>query len=182
MEWLISLDGNLLVLIQEYVRMEWMNDIWRGITHLGDKGWFWIAISMVLLLCKKTRKVGFIASVSLLLGFLLTNVWLKNFIERPRPFIQIDSLIPLISAPKDFSFPSGHTCSSFAVASVFYRMLPRKVGICAIFLAILVGFSRLYLGVHYPTDVLAGAIVGVLSGYCAEAIYNVIHEKIFKKA
>ena len=92
----------------------------------------------------------------------MTNLLLKNLVARPRPFAEIEALIPLIAKPTDFSFPSGHTTASFAVALVMVRMLPKKIGVPAVAVATLVAFSRLYLGVHYPTDVLVGLLVAAI--------------------
>lgn len=105
------------------------------------------------------RPVGVTALISLVVCFVATNLVLKNVIARPRPFDEISAVIPLIIKPEDYSFPSGHTCASFASAFVYYRMLPRKYGAAAVFLAALIGFSRIYLGVHYPTDILGGILV-----------------------
>ncbi|MEF9916730.1 MAG: phosphatase PAP2 family protein [Lachnospiraceae bacterium] len=165
MEWLQSLDGNILLFIQDYIRIDGMNGVWKIITSLANSGWFWIALSTVLLVPKKTRAAGFLALLSLGIGFLITNVWLKNMVARPRPYVEIDALTILIRAPHDFSFPSGHTCSSFAAAGVYYKMLPKKFGVAALVLAGLIGFSRLYLGVHYPTDVLGGLMIGLASSF-----------------
>ena len=84
-------------------------------------------------------------------GALITNVCLKNLVARPRP-MSVEGLVPLIGKPTDYSFPSGHTCASFACALVLYRILPKKYGVPAVILASLIAFSRLYVGVHYPTD------------------------------
>ena len=155
-------DISILLYIQEHIRKEWMNGFWRAITFLGDGGWFWILCAVVLLAVPKTRKTGYAAALSLIFGAIVTNLLLKNIVARPRPFAEIEALIPMITKPKDFSFPSGHTTASFAVALVMLRMLPKKFGIPAVVLAALVAFSRLYLGVHYPTDVLAGFVIALV--------------------
>ena len=115
----------------------------------------------------KTRKTGVTAALSLLSGFLITNLLIKNAVARPRPFDTYTQIIPLITRPKDYSFPSGHTCASFAVALVCLRMLPGKWGILPVVLAGMIAFSRLYLGVHYPGDVLAGFLVALLTSTVA---------------
>ena len=99
--------------------------------------------------------------------FLITNLLIKNAVARPRPFDTYTQIIPLITRPKDYSFPSGHTCASFAVALVCLRMLPGKWGILPVVLAGMIAFSRLYLGVHYPGDVLAGFLVALLTSTVA---------------
>lgn len=116
---------------------------------------------------EKTRRTGSAALLSIAIGFLITNVLLKNMVARPRPFDAYTEIIPLITRPTDFSFPSGHTCASFACALVFFRMLPKKYGVPAVILAGMVAFSRLYLGVHYPGDVLGGFLVAVFTSTLA---------------
>lgn len=164
MNWITNIDVSILLFIQEYIRMDWMDGIWKFITFLGDAGWFWITLGVVLLIPKKTRKIGFMALLALGLGALITNVTLKPLIARTRPFDLVEAIVPLVERPHDFSFPSGHTCASFACAAVYYKMLPKKYGVPAVVLAALIGLSRLYVGVHYPTDVLGGLIVGIVSG------------------
>lgn len=163
MDWITNIDVSILLFIQEHIRMDWMDGIWKLITFLGDAGWFWIALGIVLLIPKKTRKVGLMALLALGLGALITNVTLKPLIARTRPFDLVEAIVPLVDRPHDFSFPSGHTCASFACAWVYYRMLPKKYGVPAVILAALIGVSRLYVGVHYPTDVLGGFLVGMIS-------------------
>ena len=162
-----QLDGEILLQIQQHLRSDMLTPFMKSVTFLGNGGWFWILCAVVLLVIPKTRKTGCAAALSLIFGAIVTNLLLKNIVARPRPFAEIEALIPLITKPKDFSFPSGHTTASFAVALVMLRMLPKKFGIPAVVLAALVAFSRLYLGIHYPTDVLAGALVGWLSALCA---------------
>lgn len=158
-QWIQSIDTATLLFIQEHLRIETMNGFWRAISFLGNGGWFWLVTAALLMVPRKTRRVGIAAFCSIALGFLVTNVILKNLVDRARPFDMMATLIPLIPPPGDSSFPSGHTCASFAVALIYMRMLPRTIGLLAVVLAAMIAFSRLYLGVHYPTDVLAGFLV-----------------------
>ena len=160
-------DISILLYIQEHIRKEWMNGFWRAITFLGDGGWFWILLAVVLLIMKKTRKAGVAAAIALVIGALITNVCLKNMVARVRPYDTYSALIPIVKRPIDWSFPSGHTCASFASAFVYFRLLPKKYGIPALVLACMIAFSRLYLGVHYPTDVLVGFLIGLLASVLA---------------
>ena len=135
------------------------------VTLLGDAGIFWIAMAVVLLFFKKTRRVGVGMGIALLAGLLLCNLTLKPLCQRPRPYdYQYDvfgKLIPLlIERQHDFSFPSGHTIASFEAAGVIW-LNRKKWGIAALALACLIAFSRLYLYVHYPTDVLFSVVLGI---------------------
>lgn len=105
-------------------------------------------------------------AIALLLGYLGTNLLLKNLVMRPRPFDAIPQLQALVHAG-GWSFPSGHSTSSMAAGVVMFRQLPRPIGALALILAILICLSRLYVGVHYPTDVLCGALIGILAALCA---------------
>jgi undecaprenyl-diphosphatase len=135
------------------------------ITLLGDAGIFWIAIAVVLLFFPKTRKVGLGMGAALIIGLLLCNVTLKPLIARIRPYdYQMQhfgvTIKLLIEAQHDFSFPSGHTIASFEAATVLL-IHNKKAGIPAMVLACLIAFSRLYLYVHYPTDVITSVILGI---------------------
>ena len=135
------------------------------ITLLGDAGIFWIAIAVVLLFFPKTRKVGLGMGAALVIGLLVCNVTLKPLIGRIRPYdYQLEhfgvTIKLLIEAQHDFSFPSGHTIASFEAATVLL-IHSKKAGIPAMVLACLIAFSRLYLYVHYPTDVIASIILGI---------------------
>lgn len=177
MEFLLQLDGNILLFIQEYIRYGWMEPFWKFITSLGDSGWFWIVLSLLFLIPKKTRKAGIAGILALVIGALITNVTLKNWVARIRPYEVVDGLKLLIERQHDFSFPSGHTCASFAAALAYYRFLPRKWGIASIVLAALIGFSRLYVGVHYPSDVLAGLLVGAFAAWAAGYLVKWVVDK-----
>ncbi|MDD3220410.1 MAG: phosphatase PAP2 family protein [Lachnospiraceae bacterium] len=165
MDWLLQLDGNILLWIQEYIRQDFMNGFWKFITSLGNGGWFWIVLSLVLCAIPKTRKAGVMALCSMALCAIVVNLGLKNIVARPRPYTQVEGLQILIAKPTDFSFPSGHTTASFAAAWCYFRMLPKKFGVPALVLAVFIALSRLYVGVHYPTDVLGGLIIGTLGSF-----------------
>ena len=107
------------------------------------------------------------ASLSLILDFVVVNVLLKNLVARARPYQALKGLLLLVEEATDYSFPSGHSGACFAVASVMFLCLPRKVGVPAIGMAALIAFSRLYVGIHYPTDVLGGILIGCLTGWTA---------------
>ena len=135
------------------------------ITHLGDGGIFWIAIAVVLMFIPKYRKAGFSMGAALLIGLLVCNVTLKPLLARPRPYdYQLEhfgkTISLLIATPHDFSFPSGHTLASFEGATVLF-LHDKRLGIPALVIASLVAFSRLYLYVHYPTDVLTSVVLGI---------------------
>ncbi|MDO5294480.1 MAG: phosphatase PAP2 family protein [bacterium] len=169
---LIQLDGNILIWIQENVRNDVLTPIFKFITHLGDSGSIWIVLSLLLLVSRKTRKVGFAALLALLLSLIVNNGILKNVVGRTRPYDAVEGLRALIGRQRDLSFPSGHTGSSFAAAIVLYRSLPKKYGVPALVLAALIGLSRLYVGVHYPTDVIFAAFSGTLLGLLALKMTN----------
>lgn len=158
MEW----DQELLLWIQENLRTEWLSPIVMLITHLGDAGIIWIAIILCLLIFKATRKEGFLCACSLLLVIFI-NMILKNMIARMRPYEVVEGLHRIIEAQSDSSFPSGHTECSFATGVVLLMRLPKRYGIPAIVLAVLISLSRLYVGVHYPTDVIAAALIGTVT-------------------
>ena len=167
MDWILDFDAGILLFIQEYIRQDFLTPLVKFITHLGDAGWFWIALSVVLLFFKKTRRAGITALLALLIGALITNVALKNLVARIRPYEVIEDLHLLIEKQSDYSFPSGHTCASFAAGLVYLKMLPCRYGVAAILLAVLIAFSRLYVGVHYPTDILGGILVGSFAAWAA---------------
>jgi undecaprenyl-diphosphatase len=168
-----SIDGFLLLLIQNHLRLDWLNPFFTFYTSLGNYGLLWIAVSLLLLCFRKTRKAGVLALAAMLLGLLINNLILKNLFARPRPWLTVEGLVPLLEPPDPNSFPSGHTCSSFAAAGIWLRTLPRRyMGVIALGAAALMGYSRLYVGVHYPSDVLAGMCVGLLGAWAVYSLYK----------
>ncbi|MBR1876428.1 MAG: phosphatase PAP2 family protein [Lachnospiraceae bacterium] len=175
------MEAQILLFIQENIRNEVLDPIMLAITSLGNAGIVWIIISLILLIIKKTRKIGICCAVALILQLTLINGILKNIVGRIRPYEVIDGLNCLVGVQKDPSFPSGHTTSSFAVAWIIFKKLPKKFGIPALILAALIALSRLYVGVHYPTDVLAGVFIGILLGILAIIITDRLFERFKKK-
>ena len=142
-------------------------DIWiPKFTILGNGGMIWILLACVLLCFPKTRRCGQTLAISLILIFLLGNCLLKPLVARPRPFMLNPELSLLIPSPTDFSFPSGHTYAGIAATVVLWHHNP-KWGISALVPALLIAFTRLYLMVHFPTDILGGIILGVVCGSVA---------------
>ena len=165
-------DGEILLWIQEHVRQDFLSPVVKFITHLGDAGWCWILLAVILLIVKKTRKIGLVTAVSLLSSYVVNNLILKNLVARVRPYEAVDGLQRIIEAQSDFSFPSGHSASSFAAAVVIFMLCPRKYGVPALVLAFLIALSRLYVGVHYPTDVLTGVISGTVIAVIVCTVYK----------
>ena len=135
------------------------------ITRLGDAGIIWIMLSIVLLLIPKTRKSGAVMVVALVVDVLLCNIVLKNLVARTRPYDVNTGVHLLVAKLHDYSFPSGHTAASFASVTALYLAGEKKLWKFALVLACLIAILRLYLYVHYPTDVLGGILFGVISGY-----------------
>ncbi len=155
-----------------------MDEIMKFITFFGDKGWFWIVLGIALLWFPKTRKMGLTVCIALIFSLILCNLTLKPIVARIRPYDVQKGIQLIISAPHDYSFPSGHTSASFASAfAVFFNN--KKWGSLALAFASLIAFSRLYLYVHFPTDVLGGLILGCV---CAVLAYYTVKflEKKYK--
>ena len=171
---------SILLWIQENLRGA-LDGFWVFITHLGDKGYLWIAIGIALLFFKKTRAVGISVLLALLINLFITNIGLKNIIARPRPFNVNLELVTLIKHPSSFSFPSGHTSGSLTAAFVLYHLMPKKIGVPAVVLATMIAFSRMYVGVHYPTDVLGGVVVAMIASTLGIMIVKFVKEKVWQK-
>ena len=166
-EWITNIDLAILDFIQKNIRCDFLDVIIPPITHLAEAGAIWIAVAVVLILFKKTRKTGFMVGAALLIGLALGNGVLKNVIARTRPYdldgVTIDLLVNKLH---DFSFPSGHTLASFEAATVL-MIRDKRMGIPALVLAVIIALTRLYLYVHYPTDVLASVVLGTAFAFLA---------------
>lgn len=183
-EWITNIDLSILEFIQKNIRCDFLDAIVPPITHLAEKGIFWIAVALVLICFKKTRKTGFMVGAALLIGLALGNGVLKNVVGRIRPYDLDGSLLKeadlLVSGLSDFSFPSGHTLASFEAATVLL-IRDKRMGIPALVLAILIALTRLYLYVHYPTDVIAGVIFGVAFAVLGVFVVNKIYKALSRR-
>lgn len=137
---------------------------------LCNHGEIWIAVALFMLCFRKTRKAGLAVILSLILGYFIGNLTLKPMIARIRPY-ELSAYQLIISKPSDFSFPSGHALASFESAFAIY-LNNKKFGIYALILASVISFSRLYLYVHYPTDIIAGIVLGILIAVVSNKLTN----------
>ena len=177
----VSFDLPILDWIQANMRSDFMDVVMPIITKFGDEGIFWIACAILLMFTKKHFKTGLGMGFAMMIGLLICNVTLKPLIGRIRPYdFQLQNMNTeiqlLIGAMHDFSFPSGHTIASFEACTVL-MLNSWKLGIPATILAILIAFSRLYLYVHYPTDVLFSVVAGSLFGLIGNALAQKIRVK-----
>lgn len=160
---LAILDG-----IQTLFRCSFLDWFMPAVSSLGNNGWIWILLTVLLMLYPKTRKTGAVLALALSLELLCCNGILKPLIDRVRP-CAVRDFSPFIAPPQDASFPSGHTAASFAAVGGLHASGSR-LWKPALVLAILIGVSRLYLYVHWPSDVLAGAVLGYGLGWLARWI------------
>ncbi len=166
-----AVDFAVLDWIQENLRCGFLDTVLPWLTRLGDGGIIWIALTVALLCIRRYRPVGIMMGISLLAGLLIGNLCLKPLVARPRPcWINTDVNL-LIASPGDYSFPSGHTLAA-AEASTVALCGDRRIGVPAVILGAVIAFSRLYLYVHFPSDVLAGAVLGTVIGLTVVYIYR----------
>ena len=177
----ISFDLPVLDWIQANMQSGFMDKFMPFITKFGDHGTFWMIVAALLFLFPKTRKTGLGMAIAMMIGLLVCNVTLKPLVGRIRPYdlqAELGVAIQLLGERMhDFSFPSGHTNASFEAAVVMLKN-SKKLGIPAMILAVLISFSRLYLYVHYPTDVIASIILGTLFALIGDALAGLITSKV----
>lgn len=165
MNWLNEAELPILWWIRENLTNPFLDTVMPYITSLARHGEFWILLALILLCFKKTRKAGVAMGIAMALGFLVGNIGLKNIIARTRPYdmVEVEVLVKHLS---DFSFPSGHTLVSFNAAIALHHY-HRKWGVAALALATVIALSRLYLFVHYPTDVVAGFLLALVLAFAS---------------
>lgn len=170
-ESLQQIEFMILDWIQAVLRVPAMEWIMPKITLLGNCGFIWIVLALVLLLQKPWRRCGMVMLLGLAGGALVFDVLMKNLVARARPCWLNPWVDILITVPRDYSFPSGHTLAGFTAAMVLMRY-DKNRSIPVFVLAALIAFSRLFLYVHFPSDVLAGAIFGILTGIAADLLVD----------
>lgn len=176
---MLDVEFSILDFIQNQFRTTFGDFVMPLISKLGNGGIIWLVLSGLLCVFPKYRKAGVTMLTALALDVLLCNVMLKPLVGRMRPFTVNIGVELLINAPKDFSFPSGHTAASFAAAFALL-FVKNKLWIPSMILASLIAFSRLYLYVHYPTDVLAGILLGLIVSVAANVICRLAEPHIRK--
>ena len=178
----VSFDLPVLDWIQAHLQCGFLDAVMPIVTLFGEGGIFWIAWAVLMLVFPKTRKTGIAMAIALIMGVLICNVTLKPLIGRPRPYdYQLEhfgvTIKLLIDAQHDYSFPSGHTIASFE-AAVALLLNDKRMGIPAMVIAALVTFSRLYLYVHSPTDVIFSIIVGTAFAFIGNALAGKIADRL----
>jgi undecaprenyl-diphosphatase len=169
--YLLGIDIKVLDMLNKRFRYALLDKIMPLITALCNGGFIWIAISIYMISREDYEIEGYMIITSVVVTTIIGEGIIKHIIKRTRPFIDLIENKLLISKPITYSFPSGHTASSFAAAGIFLAM-DNKFSILVVILASLIAFSRIYLNVHYPTDVVTGVILGILCSRLVITIFN----------
>ncbi|MCI5844871.1 MAG: phosphatase PAP2 family protein [Oscillospiraceae bacterium] len=161
-------ESQFLLWIQEHLRTERLTRWMKRITMLGNGGMIWLLISVFLLVFRSGRILAGTVLMAQLFGIVITNLLLKNTVKRKRPYETIPQLEALLPPQRDWSFPSGHTTSSVSAGLLLLLHLPFWIGIPCMGIGLCIVWSRMYLGVHYPTDILGGMLIGSVCAITAE--------------
>lgn len=180
--WIQAADESCLRWIAETLRTPLLNALMVVYTTLGNGGMLFIALTVLLLAFRATRKVGLSTGTGMILGLVVTNLTVKPLMARPRPWVVMEGFASLVRSSDPNSFPSGHTCAAFAFAAAVCVAAPWKwMKAAALIAAALMGCSRLYVGVHFPSDVLAGVVIGTLCGLAGAWLVKKITEFVQRR-
>ncbi|MCH5324061.1 MAG: phosphatase PAP2 family protein [Eubacterium sp.] len=174
---IVALDFSILDAIRENVANPLLDAVMSFVSFTGNAGAIWILAAIACLCFRQTRRAGVCMAVALVLGLVIGNLALKNIIDRPRPFELREWITLIVPPPGDPSYPSGHTLAAFNAAIPLF-VYHRRLGALALTYAAVMAFSRLYLYVHYPTDVLGGLILAVICSVAAVVIVNAFYDKL----
>lgn len=165
-EYILKLDSQLFIFINRDLSNSFFDWLMPLVSYAGNSGLLWLSMAILLAVSNRNFSLRGLVLVVLALvsSFLLADIYLKEVVARPRPFVEITGVNLLIPAPQDYSFPSGHAATAFASAMVIVSFIPRLFPAVAL-MAVTAAFSRVYVGVHYPLDVLGGALLGVITGW-----------------
>ncbi len=177
---IFEIDKAILLFIRDYIVNDYLTPVMKFITALGNSGIFWIILCLALMIYKPTRRLGIYCTAALALEYFCCTVIIKNIVKRGRPYTKIEGLTPLIKKPGQYSFPSGHASAALAVSYTLLRKAPKKFSIPIFILGLLICFSRLYVAVHYPSDVLGGAVLGILFSYIGDFVVDRIQKRFVK--
>ena len=177
-----QLDEQILVWIAQNIRCAVLDPFMKLYTQLGNTGMLFIALGVLLLLFKPTRRAGVSALCAMLIGLIVVNFTIKPIMARPRPWLVIENFVNLVPEHDPNSFPSGHTNAAFAFALAVCMSAPKKwMKVSAVCAAAVMGLSRLYVGVHFPSDVLAGAVIGSLCGLLGAWVAGKAWERLSRR-
>ena len=170
-----NLHGQIGPMIGDLSLMDW---IMVFFSKMGDAGLLWIGISLIMLIPKNTRKWGIQMLVAIAVTFVIGNLIVKNLFHRERPYVQVPELdaLRIIAKPSEYSFPSGHTMNGFT-ASITMLFWDKRFGIPAVVVAAIIAFSRMYNIVHFPTDILAGVGIGIISACIVQIVFRRYEKK-----
>lgn len=174
-DWIVEMDFRILNGIREYLTSEYLDTFFPIFTSLGEKGWLFILIAVILCCIPQYRKWGASLGCSLFLGLIFGNLLIKNVVARTRPYELTENITLLVEQLSDYSFPSGHTMAAFEFFAVVCMMpVKKRYKVLAGVVAFTMALSRLYLYVHFPSDVLMGILLGTLFGLMGVRIVNTI--------
>ncbi len=173
-----ELEFAVLDFIQQNIRCDFLDALIPAVTHYGIV--LWIALAAAALFFNKTRLCGASMGAGMITGLLVGNVILKNLVQRDRPCWIDPSVELLVDHLSDYSFPSGHTLASFIAAIVIFRH-NRKLGVPALILAAFIAFTRLYLYVHFPTDILGAILLAVAVAIPMDILTTKIYNRIAQR-